>query len=140
MNDSKSYLDDLKAELNKYTKTLSSIQNSFKGKAGKDIEKILQSLQSLLHEAGVAYARLESASVDEWEPMKKIAAQSFKKLRTSFDTFLSASSEQLKDYAHQAEDYSQEKLDCTADYIKKNPFKSILLAAGLGFIMGRILK
>ena len=140
MSENEKYLGDLKAELSKYTHKLSAIQTHFKGKAGKDIEKIFAALQDILHEAGDAYTRLESASRDEWEPMKKIANKSFKELRTSFDTFLTASSEQVKAYAGKIEEYAEEQLECTAGYIRKNPLKSVLLAAGLGFVIGRLLK
>lgn len=140
MNENKKYLEDLKAELGKYTQKLSAIQTHFKGKAGKDVDKISHALQDILHEAGAAYARLESASLDEWEPLKKIANKSFKELRTSFDAFLSASSEQVKEYARSLDEYSEQQLECAAGYIRNNPLKSILLAAGLGFVIGRILR
>jgi len=140
MTENKKYLDDLKSELNKYTKKLSEIQAHFKGKAGKDFEKIFQALGDVLHEAGDSYTRLKSASFDEWEPMKKIATKAFKELKTSFDTFLSTSSEQIKIQAGKIEGYAEEQLECVAGYVRKNPIKSVLLAAGLGFLMGRILK
>ncbi|MBS0271092.1 MAG: DUF883 family protein [Proteobacteria bacterium] len=140
MNENKKYLEDLKAELAQYTQKLSAIQTHFKGKAGKDVDKIAHALQDILHEAATAYTRLESASLEEWEPLKKIANKSFKKLRDSFDTFITASSEQVKEYAKSLDDYTDQQLDCAAGYVRQNPFKSILLAAGLGFIIGRILK
>lgn len=140
MNDNKKYLTDLKKELDQYTKKLSKIKDSFSGKTGKDVKKIYSSLQSVLQEAGNAYNKLQAASAEEWEPLKKIANNLFEELEKSFDEFKSSTSEYAKGYVNEIEEYSQETLDLSAEYIKSNPFKSILLAAGLGFIIGRVLK
>lgn len=140
MSDNKKYLNDLKEELSHYQKKLSEIKKSFKGKTDKDAEKIYDSLHRIFKEAGESYQSLEAASVEEWGPLKKIAVQSFNELKNSFDELKDSMTKQALDYSHQIEEYSQEQLDLSAEYIKENPFKSILLAGGLGFIIGRILK
>lgn len=140
MNGNKQYLDDLKQELNQYQKKLSATEDSFKGKAGEEGDKILKSLQAILKEAGQAYEKLEAASAEEWEPLKKIASQSFEDLKKAFEDLKDSTSEQVKEYAHQIEEYSQETLESSIEYIKSNPLTSILLAGGLGFVIGRILK
>lgn len=134
------YLGNLKQELNKYTKKLAEIQKQFKGKAGDNADKILQSLKSILEEAKIAYTKLEEASVVEWEPLKQAAIQAFEKLKDSFNSFLNSSSEHIKDYALQIEKQCEEQLDCAAEYVKKNPLTSILIAAGVGFLAGRLFK
>lgn len=140
MNDNKQYLNDFKQELSDYKKKLSAIKDSFNGKTGKEVENIYNSLQSISQKAGEAYDKLQAASAEEWEPLKKIANNSLKELEKSFEEFKNSTSEHAKEYANQIEAYSQETIDLGAEYIKNNPFKSILLAGGLGFIVGRIIK
>jgi ElaB/YqjD/DUF883 family membrane-anchored ribosome-binding protein len=133
MDTNKEYLSDLKQELNQYKKQLSSIKDSFKGKTNGEANQIYESLQKIFKEAGEAYKRLEDASAAEWEPLKNIANASFTQLRESFD--------ELKDSTiNQIEEYSKETLDASEEYIKNNPIKSIFLAAGIGFIIGRVLR
>lgn len=133
MNDNTKYLNDLKQELNLYKKQLSTIKDSFKDKTNGDANKIYDSLKSILKESSEAYQKLEAASAAEWEPLKKIASESFKQLKQSFDEYANSAADHIKVY-------SQETMDLSAEYIKNNPLKSILLAAGLGFIIGRVLK
>lgn len=140
MNNKDKYLKSLKKELDQYTKQLSDIQKEFKGKTGGNVEKINESLQNILDDAVTAYGKLEAASVAEWEPMKLITSEAFNNLRKSFRETISASTHQIKEYAEQIEENYQEQVACVANYIKKNPFKSLLFAAGAGFILGKILK
>jgi len=136
----KKYLDDLKAELDKYAEELSKLKDSLKGKSKTEMENISQSLESLLEEAKKSYKKLESASVEEWEPLKEIASQSFDDLKRTFDESLNDSAKKVKDYAHQFDTQSQEKIDLISEYIKDNPLKSTLFALGLGIIVGKIIK
>jgi ElaB/YqjD/DUF883 family membrane-anchored ribosome-binding protein len=140
MKDNKQYLDTLSDELNQYKDQLASIKDSFKDKTGKDASKIYDSLNNILQEAGKAYTKLEAASASEWEPLKKLTKQAFGDLKKSFAEYGNSALEQTNEYTHLIEEFSQEKLDLSAEYIKQNPFKSILLATGLGFIIGRVLK
>lgn len=140
MSDNKEYLSDLKQELTQYKKKLSEVEGSLKGKANKEGDKIVKSLQEILKEAGQAYQKLEAASAEEWEPLKRIAGQSFENLKTTFEDLMDATTGQIKGYANQLEEYSEEAYESGIAYIKDNPFKSILLAGGLGFVVGRILK
>lgn len=140
MSDNKKHLKELKKELDQYTDKLSAAQRSFKGKAGKEGEKIIKSLQEIVKAAGNSYNKLEAASAQEWEPLKKIANDSFDDLRNAFDDMKDSASEHVRDYANQLEEYSEETFEYTHEYIKNNPLKSILIAGGLGFIIGRVLK
>ncbi|MBA3814185.1 MAG: hypothetical protein H0X26_06820 [Alphaproteobacteria bacterium] len=140
MTDKEKYLKQLKNELNKYTKQLSDIQGEFRGNTGTEFEKINQSLQNILHEAVVAYGKLESASAKEWAPVKALTNEAFNNLKDSFNEKLYASADQIKAYAGKIEENYQEQLDCVATYVRKHPFKSLFLAAGTGFILGKILK
>jgi ElaB/YqjD/DUF883 family membrane-anchored ribosome-binding protein len=140
MENREQYLKSLKQEIKEYTKEISKIQKNFKGKTGEDLENILHSLQHILQEAVIAYSKLQSASAAEWEPMKKIASQAVANLRESVTEFLNSSSKQVKEYITLMEKQCHEQLECTAEYIGEHPFKSVLLAAGLGFIIGKILK
>jgi ElaB/YqjD/DUF883 family membrane-anchored ribosome-binding protein len=140
MSDNKKYLSDLKQELTQYKNKLVTAEGSFKGKANKEGDKIVKSLQDILKEAGQSYQKLEAASAEEWEPLKKIASKSFEDLKTTFEDLMDTTTGQVKEYANQIEEYSEEAYESGIEYIKSNPFKSILLAGGLGFIVGRILK
>lgn len=140
MNDREKYLKSLKRELNKYSKQLSIIQKEFKGKTGENIEKITQSLQEILREAVIAYGRLESASAAEWEPVKAITNDAFDSLRVSFQEKVNASAHHIKGYAEQVGETYQTELTNVAKYVRKHPLKSLLFAAGAGFIIGKILK
>ncbi len=133
-------LDEFKKELNAYTQKLKEIQKPLKGKAGKESQKISNSLQELLQEAKKAYGKLETASAEEWGPLKAIANTAFENLRESFEETAHSLSEQVKVYADQIEEYSQEQIENTSEYIKSNPFKSTLIALGVGYIIGRICK
>lgn len=140
MNEKEKYLKSLKKELDLYTKELSKIQKEFKGKTGKNVEKINQSLQNILEEAGTAYGKLQSASAAEWEPVKAITTEAFGNLRTSFQETLNTSVQRIQEYAENVEENCQEQLEQVAKYVRKHPFKSIFLAVGAGFIIGKILK
>ena len=140
MTDKEKYLKSLKKELDLYTKELSIIQTDFRGKAGENVEKINQSLQEILHEAVIAYGRLKSASAEEWDPLKTITSEAFNNLKESFNARISASANQIKEYAGKIEENYQEQLDHVATYVKEHPFKSLFFAAGAGFILGKIFK
>jgi len=136
----KKYLSDLKTELDKYAEELSKLKDSFKGKSKREMENISQSLESLLEEAKKSYKKLESASAEKWEPLKEIASQSFEDLKRTFDESLNASAKKVRDYAHQFNAQSQEKIDLISEYVKDNSLKSALFALGLGIIVGKIVK
>jgi ElaB/YqjD/DUF883 family membrane-anchored ribosome-binding protein len=140
MSDNKKYLSDLKQELNQYKNKLATAESSFKGKANKEGDKIVKSLQEILKEAGQSYQKLEAASAEEWGPLKQIAGDAFDNLKTTFDDLMDTATGQINVYANQIEEYSEEAYESGIEYIKNNPFKSILLAGGLGFVVGRILK
>lgn len=140
MGEKEKYLKSLKKELDNYTKQLSSIQKEFKGKTGENVEKINKSLQDILHEAVNAYGKLESASTAEWEPVKEITNEAFNNLRASFHEKINASAQQIQEYAEKVEENYQEQLTCVAKYVRKHPFKSLFIAVGAGFIIGKILK
>jgi len=140
MTDKKKYLNDLKKELNNYTKNLSAIQKEFKNNTGENVDQITQSLQEILKEAVIAYGKLESASTAEWEPVKAIAADAFTNLRNSFQEKLKDSGIQMKEFAVRLEKNCQVQLEHVEDYVKAHPLKSILIALGAGFIIGRILR
>ncbi|MBM3632868.1 MAG: hypothetical protein FJX03_04075 [Alphaproteobacteria bacterium] len=140
MTENKKHLNELQEELSHYKKNLATIKASFKGKASKDAEKIYGSVKNMLGDASEAYEKLEAASAAEWEPLKKIANNSFKDLKKSFEEYKNIASAQVKDYSNQIEAFSEEQLDHAAEYVKENPLKSILLAGAVGFIVGRILK
>lgn len=140
MSDNKKYLSDLKQELTQYKNKLAAAEGSFKGKANKEGDKIVKSLQEILEEARQSYQKLEAASAEEWGPMKKIATKAFDDLKTTFEDLMDSAAGQINGYANQIEEYSEEAYESGIEYIKNNPFKSILLAGGLGFVVGRILK
>lgn len=140
MNDKKKYLNHLKNNLNQYEKNLSSLEDSFKDKESEAGDKFYTAFQNVLREAREAYRKLESAAEEEWEPFKKIASQSFEDLKDAFEDLKNSTSEEVKEYANQIEEYSQETFEAGMEYIKSNPFKSVLLAGGLGFVIGRLLK
>lgn len=137
MSEKQEYLNELKAELDKYTQKFSKIKNKFKGNTKSDTKDISDSLQSILQKANTAYSELKSATSEEWKPMKKISEEAFNELKNSFNKFLDNSSGEVKEYANQIENFSEEQLDAVAEYIKNNPFKSVLIAAGLGYIIGK---
>lgn len=134
------YLDDFNSELTRYNQKLSQIQSQLSGKTGENFQKIYDSLQEILEEATKAYSQLKNASKEEWEPMKKIANQAIEKVRSSFNDILDTSSDQIKKYTNQVTHYSEEQLKCITEYVSKHPVKSILIAAGLGYFLGKILK
>lgn len=140
MTENKKHLNELQEELSHYKKNLATIKASFKGKASKDAERIYGSVKNMLGDASEAYEKLEAASAAEWEPLKKIANNSFKDLKKSFEEYKNIASAQVKDYSNQIETFSEEQLDHAAEYVRQNPLKSILIAGAFGFIAGRILK
>lgn len=140
MNDNKKYLRGLKQELNQYKRKLSAATDSFKGKAGEEGDKILTSLGEILKEASLVYKKLEIASAEEWEPLKKIASQSFEDLKNAFEDLKNSTSAQVREYASQLEECSHATFESSIEYITKNPLSSVLVAAGLGFVVGRLLK
>lgn len=140
MSEKEKYLKSLKKELDKYTEQLSSIRQEFQEKTGGDIENITQSLQDILQEAKLAYGKLASASAAEWEPVKDITQEAFHNVRTSFEAFVNASANQIKDYTIQLEKNYHEQVAHVAKYVRQYPLKSLLIAAAAGFIIGRVLK
>lgn len=140
MDNNKKYLNELKDNLTHYKKELSAVGNSFKGKADKKNDKLVKALEESFTDASEAYEKLSSASAEEWESLKKVASKAFDQLKGSFDDLADVTSDQVKDLANYIEERSEEVLESGADYIKNNPFKSILLAGGLGIIIGRVFK
>ena len=140
MDDKEKYLKNLKKELDKYTKQLSNIQKEFKGNTAGSVEKINQSLQEILREAIIAYGKLESASAAEWDPVKKITNQAFNNLRDTFQEKINSSTQYIQDCAEQVGDTYHEQIECVEKYVRKHPIKSLLIAVGTGFIIGKILK
>lgn len=140
MDEKEKYLNNLKKELDIYKKKLSEIKKDFKGKTGENVDSISHSLQSILKEATVAYDKLQSASIAEWKPMKDAADQAVAHLKGSFNELLSSSSEKIKECVTKTGKQCHEQLDCAAEYIREHPVKSILLAAGLGLLIGKIFK
>ena len=140
MDDKEKYLKNLKKELDNYTKQLSNIKEEFNGKTGENIEKITQSLQDILQEATLAYKKLGSASAAEWEPLKGITNEAFNNLRLSFHEKMNASAQHIQEFAGKVEDTYQAQVDCVEKYVRKHPFRSIFMAVGAGFIIGKILK
>jgi ElaB/YqjD/DUF883 family membrane-anchored ribosome-binding protein len=140
MSEYEKYLDNLNVELNFYTRQLAFIKEQFHENTRDDVQNIVDSLHHLLQEAHSSYSKLKSASKEEWEPLKKVAMEAFSQLRASFDDFLHNSSEQAKEYFSQFKEYSAQRLDDLAEYVKEHPFKSLLVAAGVGFIIGKVLK
>ena len=138
--DKKQYLNDLKKELNTYTKKLSSIQKEFKNNTGDNVNQITQSLQEILKEAGTAYGKLESASAEQWDPVKTITADAFNDLRSAFQEKVNSSTANVKEFAGKLEHNCQVQLEHVEDYVKKHPLKSILIALGAGLIIGKILR
>jgi ElaB/YqjD/DUF883 family membrane-anchored ribosome-binding protein len=140
MTDNKKQLKALQDELTQYKNKLSTIKRSFKGKTNKDTDRIYDSLKNVWEEAASSYDKLEAASAAEWEPLKQIASNTFSALKNSFEEYKNLAVEQLDEYKSQLEEFSQEQLDHSEEYIKKNPFKSVLFACAVGFIVGRVLK
>lgn len=140
MTDQKKYLKDLKGELDNYGTELTRIKKQFGKNTTPKTQKIVDSLQDILKEATTSYDNLKNASSAEWEPIKKIANAAFKDLQGSFEDFLNDSLEKGKDYVDQAQAYSEEHMDQLAEYVKKNPLKSILWAAAAGFLIGKVTK
>lgn len=140
MTEKTKYLNDLKKELNNYTTKLSRIQKEFKNNTEGNVDQITQSLQEILKEAGTAYGKLESASAEQWEPIKAITAAAFSNLRSTFQEKLKDSGIQMKEFAEKIGENCQVQLEHVEDYVKEHPLKSILIALGAGLIIGKILR
>lgn len=136
----KKYLNDLKKELNKYTKKLSTIQKEFKNNTEEDVNHITQSLQEILQEAKTSYGKLESAAAEQWEPVKAMTADTFSDLRTAFQEKLDSSAAQVKTMAGRFEKNCHAQMECVEEYVREHPIKSILLAVGAGLILGKIIR
>lgn len=140
MNERETYLDNLKNQLDGYTQQLAKIQSEFTGKTGQHVEEINSSLQDILQDAVNAYGKLKSASAEEWEPLKIHTVEAFNALKEAFNEKLSASAHHVKEYAEAVSETCQEQLECVETYVKEHPLKSILIAVGAGFLLGKILK
>lgn len=134
MENKNTYLSGLKKNLTQYAKKVSDFESSGKG------EKEAQRLRNNLKDAGDAYEKLQAASADEWEAVKNLASGAFDKLKETFGDLQDTASDSISDYAHYLEEFSQETVDAGADYIKNNPFKSVLLAGFIGILIGKMSK
>ncbi|MBO1079769.1 hypothetical protein [Roseomonas haemaphysalidis] len=47
---------------------------------------------------------------------------------------------QAQDYAHQAQDFARKEADTVASIVKERPFTTIALAAGIGYVLARLLR
>lgn len=134
------YLNDLKNELETYQNKLNTIQKKFKKEGGPEIDDISVSLNHLLGDAKDAYAQLKSASQEEWEPLKNISMKAFTELRKGFDEVLDMSADHASRWIEQTKDFSKEYKEHAEEYIKENPLQSVLIAAGIGFLLGKIFR
>jgi ElaB/YqjD/DUF883 family membrane-anchored ribosome-binding protein len=136
----KKYLNNLKKELDTYSKKISNIQKEFKDSTEGNVDQITTSLQDILKEAVVAYGKLESASTEQWDPLKNLAADAFTTLRTSVHDKMNTSCSHMKDLAGKVGGCCHAQMDCVEGYIKDHPLKSLLLALGAGVIIGKLMK
>lgn len=131
MRENAQYLGELRFDLGGSKKRLFAIKEKGAGKSAK-------LLADALRQAGEAYDKLHDASAAEWSELKEVVENFFEILKGSFEEFKEETTQQVKNYAKKLEDYSKEKMSESADYIKNNPFKSILFAVALGFVIGRL--
>lgn len=140
MNDKKEYLDNLKKEYDNYKNEFSKIEKDFKKQSDKNIDKISEALSELIKGAKGSYDKLSSASEDEWEEAKKSAKSAFEKLQPVFSILTSTSSNVIKESAKQLTEYSHTEIKHLENFVQENPLRSICISAGVGFILGKILK
>lgn len=140
MENNKDYLNELNSDLKRYKRKFTSMKKSFEGKADKKSDKIMSSLQDVIDEAGESYEKLSTASSQEWESLKKVAGRSFEKLKDTFEDGSEEFMDQINEITRPMEEYSEEALEWGADYIKKNPFKSVIFASLIGMITGRVFR
>lgn len=136
----KKYLNGLKKELENYSKKISNIQKEFKNNTEGNVDQITHSLQDILKEAVLAYGKLESASLEQWDPLKDLTADAFANLRTSVQDKMQTSCTHVKDFAGKVGESCHAQVDCVEAYIKDHPLKSLLLALGAGVIIGKLMK
>jgi ElaB/YqjD/DUF883 family membrane-anchored ribosome-binding protein len=133
MENREKYLNDLKNELAKYASDLSSFKEDIKHKTSGDFTRAVEAAQTALKEASKAYESLKLAAEEDWEDLIKSTAEVFKNLSQSFKELSQWGLERLSEMPKQLQHQLQ---DC----IKDNPLTSVMVALGVGIILGKIMK
>lgn len=141
MDIKQTYLNDLKEILSHSKEKLSTLGQGYKNQLEQqDSDNLASSLKEVLETAQDSYAKLQLASEEEWEDIKNKADQSFQTLQETFEKAFGSSWKNLKNCMNGAEKHTQEFIEIAEEYIKKNLFKSLLIAVGLGYFFRKILK
>ena len=53
---------------------------------------------------------------------------------------LSSAASQAQDYAHQASDIAHDQAEMLSEQVRESPLAAIMIAAGVGYLLGRIAR
>ena len=53
---------------------------------------------------------------------------------------VSSAAGQVEDYAKQARDYASDQAEVLSEHVRESPLTAILIAAGVGYLLGRIAR
>jgi len=53
---------------------------------------------------------------------------------------LSSAASQAQDYAHQASDMAHDQAEMLSEQVRESPLAAIMIAAGVGYLLGRIAR
>jgi DNA anti-recombination protein RmuC len=127
------YLKELNDELNKYTRDLADFKNDIKQKTSKDFTKAFEAAQTSLKHATKAYESLKSAAEKDWGKLADSTKEVFATLGESFKELSLYSLERLSEWPAQLNNRLKEQ-------VKSNPLASIVIALGIGVILGKKMK
>jgi hypothetical protein len=91
--------------------------------------KLLEALQSVVRDAEALLHATASQTGDRIDAVRSRAEESLKQAKSS-----------LGDLQDEALESVREAADATQDYVKKNPWQSIGIAAGVGLLIGLLLR
>lgn len=106
------------------TRTLSS--DDMSQETGADVREELSALKADLDEL---MSRASSMSDTQMREARDRLMERFESLRYSAQGFADQAGEQL-----------QQGVDMTADYVKEKPLQSVAIAAGVGLLLGALLR
>ena len=88
----------------------------------------------------MATSSLKSVSSDAQDQIRQLRGQVDQLMRERVSPALSEAAGQAQDYARRAGEFSREQADALSGQVREMPIASVLIAAAVGYLLGRFTR
>lgn len=140
--DKDKYIKKLESNMGKYTDKLSKLDAKLKTYKAHNKEQVMAERKILLKNlkaAEVIFTKLKGSSLENFEEIKKAAADSFEVLQDSFEDFADLlTMDRIHHMKDEAAAYAAGKVEDIEDCVHKKPLICLAAAIGIGVLIGAI--